>query len=55
MVKMVFQSMASAESLEHKWVIMVKTVANSGIRVGSHAALLIPIPDSFVDGRYLSK
>ena len=34
-----------------------KTVANWGIRVGSHAALLIPIPDKFgrLDyGSYLS-
>ena len=56
-VEMAIQSMASAEAMEHNWVIMGKTVANWGIRVGSHAALLIPIPDGFArldHGRYLS-
>lgn len=50
--------MAFVEALEHKWIIMGKTVASSGIGVGSHAALLIPLPDSSVRpeyGRYLSK
>ena len=50
--------MASAETTERNWVIMGKMVGNSGIRVGLHAALLIPIPDSFVRpdyGRCLGK